>query len=349
MWGNAYPPHAAYVYAGLYDLAESGDITLEVIFPWSGKIRQSLRNRVVLLEAERSGDIRRACIDFSDHSNEFNVGLLEQCDVYFKRDYYEPDTEPLPPDLRRKLMPFGLVYSCRSVNDTTAIRRILAHYLGEEFQVYKGRRNLTAFYAAIAHIRDHLKTPFTYQFESTPEYNVEPSVIFQTRVYAPNQTSDKTGLNEERVALIRALKRAFGRRFIGGLTPSDYAKKVYPDCISPYSSARARYIHLVKSALIGVYSRGLHFSTAWKLGEYFAASSCLVCEPIRNALPVALEAGKHYLPFTSPDECVAACAELLRHSSAAAEMRQRNHEYYISNVKPSVRLLHCLGKLFRFS
>lgn len=43
-------------------------------------------------------------------------------------------------------------------------------------------------------------------------------------------------LNDERVAMVRALKRAFGDRFAGGLVPTPFALATYPGEVTPHSS-----------------------------------------------------------------------------------------------------------------
>jgi hypothetical protein len=174
---------------------------------------------------------------------------------------------------------------------------------------------------------------------------VEPAVVFQTRVWEPHETAagECEEINAGRVALIQALRSAFGDRFRGGLVPTALARARYPAEISPHRARRSRYIAMSKRNLIGVYSRGLHQSTAFKLPEYLAASQCIVAETPRNESPVPLVAGRHFLGFRNPDECVAACRRLLVDDKLASEMRSANHEYYRSQVEPSARLLQALA------
>jgi hypothetical protein len=99
--------------------------------------------------------------------------------------------------------------------------------------------------------------------------------------------------------------------------------------------------------LIGVYTRGLHFSTAWKLGEYFASSMCVVAEPPRNQLPVALTAGKEFLPFSSAGDCLAACETILANPDLQREMRAAAHDYYRREIAPEAHLRSCLARAIK--
>ena len=78
-------------------------------------------------------------------------------------------------------------------------------------------------------------------------------------------------------------------------------------------------------------------STAFKLPEYLAASQCIVAEPPRNELAAPLEPGRHFLPFHTPDDCVAACQKLLADPHTAAAIRAANFEYYRGEVEPAAR------------
>ena len=98
------------------------------------------------------------------------------------------------------------------------------------------------------------------------------------------------------------------------------------------------YLARKKRCLISVYTRGIEHSLAFKLGETLAASQCLVSVPLRYSLPTPLVAGTNYLPFETPDECVAACEELLGSPERARAMRHANHAYYVSEVEPAAHV-----------
>jgi hypothetical protein len=127
--------------------------------------------------------------------------------------------------------------------------------------------------------------------------------------------------------------------------PTPFAIANYPDLVVREHFRRSEYIRMSGRCLVGVYSRGLYYSNAFKLGEYIAAAQCVVAEPPRHQLPEPLLAGKHYLPFASVDECVRACERVLSDPQLVARMRADNHAYYRSQVEPAAHVLNCLRQI----
>jgi hypothetical protein len=145
-----------------------------------------------------------------------------------------------------------------------------------------------------------------------------------------------------RANTVRALKKRFGERFIGGLRHSEHARRTYPDCLYPGDPGLDGHVALTKDCLIAVNTAGLHDSTSWKMAEYMAASRCIVSErPFYESLAPLVE-GKHYLPFATPDECVAACERLLDAPETARAMRVENFAYYTAHVRPDQVVRNCL-------
>ncbi len=284
------------------------------------------------------GSERRAFVDLSDHSDRFALPMLRWADVYLKRSLYRPDAEHLEPDLRAKLAPFGLNYACRSGGNLWR----LARTFGPRF-VAAGLRGYRA-------VRGHLALPTVAAFEQEPDAAVEPTVMFQTRIWEahefPPGSDEADRVNEERVALVRALRAELGDRFRGGLVPTPLALARYPNEVTRFPSRRTEYVRASKRNLISIYTRGLFHSTAFKLPEALAAAQCVVAEPPRNELPVPLEAGTHYLPFGTAAECVKACRELLADPARATAMRRANCAYYRAEVEPARHMANVLDALF---
>jgi hypothetical protein len=293
---------------------------------------------------------RKIVIDLLDRSDCFVAPRLEQCDFYFKRSYFQEDVNLLPRNLIEKVIPFGLTFKCRGNHDKATIKRALGYYFSNHFSERKPLSNAKHFRYTIGLLRAIYASPTITEFENTPDTPMNLSVFFQTRVWPLNTSTDNIQqVNQERVAIVRALKNAFGTQFIGGLTNIKQAIKEYPDCLSLLKTDQRSFIKTGKSCLIGVYTRGLHNSMALKLPEYLAAAKCIVSEPLRNELPTPLEPGKNYLEFRSPEECVAACKRLLNDSQLASQMRHNNYYYYNEEIKPSVRMLKCLMRSLRSS
>jgi hypothetical protein len=326
--------HASSLYAGLETLSRRGLIEFRI--GNSRRLPHDLRvgdSPSVILRVRFSGGDHPLwlVVDLYDQSDVFALGALQICDCYFKRSFYWPDVASLPADLACKVKPFGLNYACRTHHTTAWLLRRAGFLLSP--------RGL----AGIRRLRHHLLLPYVSDFEQTPATVLESTVVFQTRVWEPDDTNGESDeINEGRVAVIRALREAFGSRFRGGLVPTPFAIARYPGEVSQYPSRRRSYIAMSKRNVIGVYTRGLNRSSAYKLAEYLAGSQCIVAEPPRNELPVPLVAGKHFLPFHGAAEVVAACHSVLENDELAREMRKANHEYYKSEVEPSSHIRRIL-------
>jgi hypothetical protein len=149
-----------------------------------------------------------------------------------------------------------------------------------------------------------------------------------------------------RVAIVRALRREFGHLLIGGLLPSPFALRKYPDLVTEMPSGMRSYPAIVRDATIGVNSKGLHNSNGFKLGEYLASSLCIVSDEMKYELPAPLDAAANYLSYASADECVEQCSRLLSDPEARAEMQRRNWNYYREYVSPGALMMRCLETAF---
>jgi hypothetical protein len=278
---------------------------------------------------------RRLIIDLADRSDLYSMRLLTPCDVYLKRNLYSPDLASLPAALRTKVKIFGLNYPCR----TASSARLLLQKFGLRF--------LSAGRAQFRALRRHISIPDVNDFVQSPSAPLAPSIVYQTRIWQsdefPPGHDESEEINEQRVTLLRALKSTFGDRFKGGLVPTPLALQRYPNDVARLSSKPKHYIQLSKQNLIAIYTRGLFHSTAFKLPECLAASQCIVAEPPRNELPAAFTPGLNYLPFTNAQQCVEACARLLKDAELAQTMRAANHDYYVHHVDPAARMRSALS------
>jgi hypothetical protein len=265
---------------------------------------------------------RMLAFDLRDQSYFICLEALERADVYFKRSYYEPHLESLPQAHRAKILPFGLNCAQKTSAAGTLVARMLL-------------RNPACIRRLRGTLKAYLRLADAEAMERPPSVKAEQVIYFQTRVWEPEEVpgDDSREINESRVAIVRSLRREFGARFKGGLVPTAFARAHYPDAISAEPHVRSQHIQASKAASIGIYSRGLHHSLAFKLAEYLAACKCIVAEPLRNGLPAPLVEGRNYLEFTTVDGCLALCDRLLADPAAAEEMRAANWEYYVRHVR----------------
>jgi Glycosyl transferases group 1 len=307
--------HLSNVVTGLSELAGKGriELRLEPILDDDRKPLESVVMHAVVARERQSIDV---VFDVHDRSDHFEQALLERCDIYLKRSFYRPEIQRLPVAWQSRVIPFGLNYACRS---TTCETRLLESALGlsESLNRYRTAR------------------PFE-DFEQSPDARFEPSIVFQTRAWAPGSTSDDAEeVNESRARIIRALRIAFPGRFRGGFAPNLFPRQRYPDLVSEHPNEPAEYLGFCKRHLIGVSSRGLHHSAPFKLPEYMAASIAIVSEPSRNEFAAPFVDGRDYLEFRTPEECVDRCDRLLSAPALAAALRQASWRYYRSEVQPA--------------
>jgi len=308
--------HLSKVLTGLFELAADDRIELHLAAPPAEEAGQS-RTCVAGLhvQAATGGPVVHIAVDVYDRSDTFGTGLLESCTTYFKRSFHRPDVERLPPALQSKVAPFGINHACRTSRGESRLQESahLAAYLNRY-------RQLLAF----------------EEYEQGPSAAVEQSILFQTRAWAPESTSDDVeNLNESRASIIRALRSAFPGRFQGGFIPNSFAQQRYPDLLSKHPDDPSQYIRFSKRHLIGISSHGLHHSLPFKVSEYMAASLAIVSEPLRTELPAPFMDRKHFLEFNTPDECVEKCDRLLSDPDLAAELRDASRQYYQSEARPA--------------
>jgi hypothetical protein len=338
--------HTSYVHAAVFGLAERGDVELDLRAPTVNTWRKSDPGSACVSLNVRAADgtVVPLAIDLLDRSDVFDERALAQVAVYFKRGYHPPDIAKLSPNLRAKVLPFGMNFVCANASSARAVSAQIARRIA----VKLARR--TAGGPTVKALMRKLYDYWSYRRESdylaAPEIAKTPAVLFQTRIWEDHEAhgDDPNAINEERVSLVRALKQVLNDRFRGGLVPTPLALRRHPELVTERPVSPAAFAGFQRSLLVGVYTRGLHYSTAWKLGEYFAGSMCVVAEPPRNQLPVPLTAGVEYLPFDSPDECVAACESILGDRDLQRALRVAAYEYYQREVSPEAHLRSCLAR-----
>jgi hypothetical protein len=324
--------HTSLVLTGFCELASRGVISLRYCYPKTASERWLIGDPIVIVCDVHGGQTTRMAIDLRDGEG-ISEPIVDRVRWYFKRSFYAPERESLVPERRERMLAFGLNFPCRSRRSSA---RLLAA-LGGPIAL-SGR-------AGIQRLRHYLSTPPPSMFERDPGAPVEPWIHFQPRLWSPEEAPGEwEGVNADRVKMVRALKREFGKRFVGGLVATAYASRHYPDDLTPHSSKYADYLRLKQRCLIGIYTRGLEHSLAFKLSETFAASQCLVSVPLRYELPSPLVAGRHYLEFETPDACIAACHRLLAEDALARSMRQVNHDYYVREIEPAAHLRRVIDR-----
>ena len=349
------------LYAGLFELCAAGEVALDFSRQRPSPAYDTTP-AVLRIAVTESGRRIEVCFDTEDWRRIASPEDLRTADVYFKRGYHAPFVARLDPDLRRKVAPMGLQYACSSRKESwlQSLRDVAAMQIASD--VFRDAPLKALKHVAALPVRRALKATGVYrplhlpmyidEFELSPEVPAEPKIYYRTRVYGPDDAPENFGLgrmaevNDLRANTVRALRAHFGERFIGGLRHSEHARRTYPDCLYAGEPGRYRHVALTKECLVAVNTAGLHDSTSWKMAEYLASSRCIVSERPFYACASPLVEGKHYLPFSRPEECVAACERLLDEPDTARAMRVESFAYYAAHVRPEQVVRNCLRAAF---
>lgn len=306
--------HRQHIYTGFSMLAQQGLIRLRQVYGGHG------------VAASAGG--RRAYFDVDD-GPDISAAALAGADVYFKRSYSVDAVRPL--DGHARIRPLGLNY-CVFPDGPDAAGALRA--LRREPST--GRRIAGALRALCL---SGAFVPRVTAFENPPQPAAEPRVLFLTRAWNPRPTANRGAgpsrqdINETRAACIRALRREFGARALAGFEPSPLVSERFPGLEAPVPMAQAAYLARLPSFPICVATTGLHGSIGWKMAEYVASARAIVTEPLNYCVP-GFEAGQHYLPFESVDQCVEAVGALFDDRARRAAMMAANQRFYRDRVRP---------------
>ncbi len=279
--------------------------------------------------------------DPKDQSDAWQIRALDECDVYFKRSTYAPDTGCLTKSQQLKVLPINPMFATWSSDAPVWTLRTCVDFVRTSLGQLSSRRSLRTTINALIKSSYGLATLSSLNhYEDAPTSFKRKQILFQTRLWDPEQEdgSRVEACNNERVEMVRILRNKLGRRLVGGLIRTPFSEKHYPDLLSDLTPTsrvkRPEFIRLCRQFLVRVNIKALFDATPYSLGESLAANNCLVSQTIRNNFASPLVEGKHYLGFTTPDECVDVCLELLNSDEKANILRKEAHEYYRTAVRP---------------
>ena len=331
---------------GIASLIRAGEVTLALEAmrtpdPMPHIIRWDIRET-------QSGQARRIAFDEFDRGDRFDPDTMAKVDVYFKRTYDAGPLAGLPDELRSKVRPSGLTFGCFSAGSRVLLGRVALASAVAHLRCF-GVKGVRSGAALLFHNADQIQGLLhvsAYERQATDPLN--DRVVFQTRIWPdePDSDVDRRRVNDERLALVRALRAAFGTPDHIGLIHGDFAAQTAPHDLLSRKVSRAEYAHQLRTSLIAVNSHGLDGSGGFKIGESLAAGCALVSQPFRFEFSEPLLPGVHYLPFETPEECVAQCRRLLHDRSLANRIRKDNRDYYFRNIEPRVHARTLLRRAF---
>ena len=324
-----------YVFSGMLSLARQSRIAMEIRHVEYERQMAGERSRpyVELDVAWPSGRSMRVFIDMHDRADLFFPLGLERGGLYFKRGY-DPEQVARAGLAANRIVPFGAMFNVA----TFACKRLIIRAW------IKGHARRPQ---AISVLRGTIEYPGYDSVVASPSRTRPHGVLLRTRLWAEDEVRGEdtaAAVNEERIRVIRELRRGLGSRFVGGVLPTQAAQRLCPELIDRTGGSRGAYLKDLRRSAISIYTRGLHGSTAWKLPESMAAGCAVVGEPLIHTLPEPLENGVHVVHASTPVECVEACHKLLDNPDSLFEIQTNGHSYFNSYMHPSQRMARVLDQ-----
>lgn len=340
--------HSEQAITGLCMLGQLGEIDLELkINSQNINYQRGLGLPIVRLKIENDDIICNVLIDASDSHNLIEIDeLTEDVNFYFKRSFHKDGYAQV--NNKISIHPLGFNYSLFGKNNYVLKRLKLCPSFKNQLE-YLLRNNQVLSY--MFRVNNSIANRNLRNLYDTPHDDGE-SIIFMTRLWDEDRARNqyererRIHLNYIRTETVRALKRNFGSRFIGGLFIDDYSKRHANDCLL-YSNEMAQqrnYIPLLKRSAIAVCCNGIH-SVGWSMGEYIAMSKCIVCDPLMDIVPGNFRANHNYLEFKTPEKAVERCETLLLSRDLRDQMRISNNLYYHSNLRPDSLMRNVISQM----
>ncbi len=264
---------------------------------------------------------------------------LEWCDIYFKRSFSEEKNAALFPEYRQKMFPLGfnyhVTYRTSPVNEPK-LKSFLKPFLGKAPEPYF--------------------VPKVFEGQPVRKENKDVRILFQAQLWdvrdpdlSPEMAEECAYINRTRIEIMRTLRQTYGDSFFGGLKDTPLAREMAPELIVPEKyTERRKYLKLVHSCDICIGSMGLHESIGWKTAEYIAAAKAIVNERFHYSVTGDFTEGKHYLAFTTAQECIAAVRSLVEDPEKRYAMQKDNADYYRNYLKPEVLVKNSLETAEKF-
>ena len=311
-------------------------------------------NNAIGVPSEEVVEIRtcgkRIAFDMGDRSmlhHDIGVQYLNDVDMYFERSHEPEFILTLPTALRDKVRPFGFnYYVTYPGNPVETIPKTLQGKLikkAKQLTGYSRCMYVDAFEKCADYKEKDLRIIFMARLWDPEEIRLDDSTPTHLRAYREYMREERQQINRDRIAIIRALRKEYGDRFVGGIQHNAFSEKCCSDILLPVKLTRKKhYLSEMQRADICIGSTGLHKSIGWKTGEYVASSRAIVAERLCYCVPGDFAEDENYLPFDCVDECLCAVDKLYRNPMAVYQMKQKNEKYYWEYLRPEQQIMNAL-------
>lgn len=346
--------HSSYVQTGLFELEQQGVIRVKVKLSAHTNLGRTIVSDTGEITKTKQANPKTSfyklinnkdktelffAVDLYDFANQFSTEALEKCDCIFKRSYESSFVDSLPSHFKNKIYKMGLTFGVHSHFKKDASKFYWGIFLSNlKVNLKSDRFIFKRIRKTIKAQQNHWKfITSTRKLERFENYifGKKNTILFQTRCFLSEQEKDVTEIHQQRYHLIKLLRKHFPKNFMGGFVPSKISKEKYGDALTNVPFEPEKYLDVLKSAKIVIYTRGLANSPAWKMAEYLSQGKVIIAEQLTTELPVPLKHEKEVLFFKTDEELISNINKVVADKKLATTLSKNARAYFEEYVHPT--------------
>jgi hypothetical protein len=354
-YGDTDPVHASHAVTGLIELANGGEIDL-TFRAYDSRLAGVRSPFALWLKVALDGETWPIAVDCHDVRSHLCPAAFAACKLYFKSNL-GPDTYLAAGEAGAgRLRPFGPYLPCRPRRDRGLFRRRVgnlrakfAHRFVYSDKPMSLRAKVRDFLPQLNRHKRYLSRKLWSEYESTPVELPEkgPLIVFNPSCWDEAEHPSVRPMNEFRARLIVRLRELFGDRFLGGFRRYGPSWSRYPEAAEDRAISHDEYVRLLGATPLSVYVNGKYECFSWRLAEDFAASRCLVSEPIPNDAGFPLDAEAGIVVRRTTDEIAAEALRLAGEPDEVRALALRSRRTYVERIRPVNRMRNLLREVLR--
>jgi glycosyltransferase involved in cell wall biosynthesis len=285
--------------------------------------------------------------DFHDSNAFFSKEALEKADFYIKRTYTEQEVKLISENYSKRIYPMGLPFMLKpdKISHPDKIKILhLKELLKQSFKLdrFMFKHVVNSFYRHKTIWHSFTSTRKLSDFEILIKAKNLTSVFYQKRFF-PNQINEDTQLvHQQRIAIVRLLKKDFQKYFVGGIKEDKNLPEKFKDCASSVEGSQNQFLKAMQECGICIYTRGLGNSIGWTLPEFMSQGKAIIAEKQKVIFPQPLIHGKHLLYFDTFEELNDLIQQLIDQPELVKELSKESRSYYDEFISPKVFLENIL-------
>jgi hypothetical protein len=354
-YGDTDLVHASYAVTGLIELANRGEIDIRFGVRDSGLV--GVRSPWALwFKVAHGGETWSVAVDCHDSTTHLCPAAIAGAHLYFKSNLNQETYEAAGVARAGRLRAFGPYLPCRPTDDRGLWKRWAGHVrvkFDHRFFYADKPMSLAAKFREMLtqmnRYKRYLSRKVWTEYESPPTElpKAGPLVVFNPSCWDEAEHPSIRPLNEFRARLIVRLRELFGPRFVGGFRRYGPAWQAYPEAAEDRTISHDEYVRLLSSTPLNVYVNGKWGCFSWRLAEEFAASRCLVSEPIPNdaGFPLDIEAG--IIVRRTSEEIADETYRLSREPDEVRTLSLRSRRTQVERLRPAERMRSLLREVRR--